>query len=60
MVLPLRPTVKLMVDQLAPSAMTTKSPVLGAAGRLIVNVPPEVSASICSFVVAVYVVVTRT
>jgi hypothetical protein len=44
MVDPFLPTVKFVVDQSAPSAITTLCPVDGVAGKVIVNVPPEVSA----------------
>jgi hypothetical protein len=57
MVEPFLPIVKLFTFQSAPSAIFIKSPVEGAAGSVIVNEPPEVSAIKKSFAAAVYVVV---
>ena len=54
---PFRPTVKLLVDQLAPSTIVTMFPTAGVAGRLTVNEPAEVSAIIADPAVAVVVAV---
>jgi hypothetical protein len=52
-VLPFLPTVRLIDSQFPASAIMTKSPAEGVAGRLIVNVPPDVSARILSPEIAV-------
>ena len=55
MVLPFLATVRFIAAQSLASAITTNAPVAGVAGRLIVNVPPAVFASILSPEDAVYV-----
>jgi hypothetical protein len=52
-VLPFLPTVRFTTSQFPASAIMTKSPAAGVAGRLIVKVPPEVSARILSPEIAV-------
>jgi hypothetical protein len=55
MVDPFLSTVRLFIDQSAPSAITTESPAIGVLGNETEKVPPEVSAITPSKFDAVYV-----
>ena len=51
--MPLLFIVKLLLAQLEPSITTTNEPVVGEAGKVSVNAPPEVSAMYDVLIVAV-------